>query len=399
MKFDFTTIWDRKGHDASAIEYVGTALPFPKPGFDPITMGVADMNFATCPTVVSAMAERLEHPLFGYFPKKDEYFDAIIDWHEKRNHVTGLKREDIGYENGVHGANLTALRTLCTRGDKVLLNTPVYMAFLNNLPASGYTAVTSPLIQDEKGVWRMDFEDMERKIIKNNIHTYLFCSPQNPLGRVWERWELEKLMELCVKYDVYVVADEIWCDLTLPGHQHIPLYSISEEARMRTITTCAPSKTFNLAGLVGSYHFVFNKRLRDRMDKEATLTKYNSMNVLSMHALIGAYSPEGHQWVDELRQVLAENQALAYRYVTEKFDGVKAPVPEGTYMMFLDCTEWCGKHNKTLDELIAAGYDVGVYWQDGRPFAAPCHIRINLASPTARVQEAFDRLDKYVFNA
>ena len=243
----------------------------------------------------------------------------------------------------------------------------------------------------------MDFEDMEKKILENNIHTKIFCSPHNPCGRVWERWELEKAMELFAKHDVYVVSDEIWSDLTLSDYQHIPTQMISEDAKNRTIAIYAPSKTFNLAGLIGSYHIIYNKRLRDRMDKETSLSHYNSMNVLSMHALIGAYKQEGHEWVDELKQVLTKNVDYAYDYIMQHFDGVEVMKPQGTYMLFLDCTRWCDKHGKTIEDVLRAGWEVGVAWQDGRAFHGMCHIRMNLALPRSKVQEAFERLRKYVF--
>ena len=206
-------------------------------------------------------------------------------------------------------------------------------------------------------------------------------------------------MALFQKYDVYVVSDEIWSDLILDGHKHIPTQSVSQDAKMRTAAFYAPSKTFNLAGLVGSYHIVYNKWIRDRMEKESSLSHYNSMNVLSMHALIGAYKPEGYEWVDQLCQVLTDNANYAYDYITTHFSGVELSRPEGTYMLFLDCTRWCQEHGKTLDELEAAGIQVGVIWQDGRPFHGPCSIRMNLALPHSLVKEAMERLDKYVFNA
>ena len=196
-----------------------------------------------------------------------------------------------------------------------------------------------------------------------------------------------------------MVSDEIWADLTFPGYQHIPTQSVSEDAKNRTIAMYAPSKTFNLAGLVGSYHIVYNPRLREKMARQSALTHYNSMNVLSMWALIGAYTPEGHEWVDELRQVLQGNAQFAVNYIREHFKDVKVSMPQGTYMIFLDCTQWCADHEKTLSELRDLGWDVGVGWQDGRLFARPCHLRMNLALPLSHVQEAFDRLDKYVFNA
>ena len=186
-------------------------------------------------------------------------------------------------------------------------------------------------------------------------------------------------------------------DLTLAGHKHIPTQSVSEDARNRTVAVYAPSKTFNLAGLVGSYHIIYNKALRERVDKESGLSHYNSMNVLSMYALMAAYGPEGQEWVDELREVLTGNVDYACGYIAERFDGVDVSRPEGTYMLFLDCTRWCGEHGKTLDELLRSGWDVGVYWQDGRPFHGPCHIRMNLALPLSRVREAMERLEKYVF--
>ncbi len=399
MKYDFTSILDRTGKDAIAVEHIPIPGAQVKEGFDRIPMWVADMNFPTVPTVVEAMMERVQHPAYGYFDPSEEYYASIIRWQEKRNGVTGLKPEHIGYENGVLGGVISALNVMCSKGDNVLLHSPTYIGFTMSLENNGYHIVHSPLIKDENGVWRMDFEDMEKKIVKNHIHAAVFCSPHNPCGRVWERWEIEKAMELYKKYDVFVISDEIWSDLILEGHKHIPTQSVSEDARNRTVAMYAPSKTFNLAGLVGSYHIIYNGWLRERVLKESSLSHYNAMNVLSMHALIGAYKPEGYEWVDELRHVLTGNVEFACRYIQDHFDGIEVSKPEGTYMLFLDCTKWCEKHGKTIDELQRAGVEVGVIWQDGRPFHGPCHIRMNLALPLSRVQEAFERLDRYVFHA
>lgn len=399
MKYDFTSILDRNGKDAIAVEHIPIPGAQVKEGFDRIPMWVADMNFPTVPTVVEAMMERVQHPAYGYFDPSEEYYASIIRWQEKRNGVTGLKPEHIGYENGVLGGVISALNVMCSKGDNVLLHSPTYIGFTMSLENNGYHIVHSPLVKDENGVWRMDFEDMEKKIVKNRIHAAVFCSPHNPCGRVWERWEIEKAMELYKKYDVFVISDEIWSDLILEGHKHIPTQSVSEDARNRTVAMYAPSKTFNLAGLVGSYHIIYNTWLRERVLKESSLSHYNAMNVLSMHALVGAYKPEGYEWLDELRQVLTGNVEFACRYIQDHFDGIEVSKPEGTYMLFLDCTKWCEKHGKTIDELQRAGVEVGVIWQDGRPFHGPCHIRMNLALPFSRLQEAFERLDRYVFHA
>jgi cystathionine beta-lyase len=293
---------------------------------------------------------------------------------------------------------IAAMGTFCSKGDNVLVHSPTYMGFTGSLQNSGYHIVHSPLVLDGQGIWRMDFEDMERKIRENQIHAAIFCSPHNPTGRVWERWEIERAMEIYQKYEVYVVSDEIWSDIILGNNQHIPTQSVSADAAQRTVAMYAPSKTFNLAGLIGSYHIIYNPRLRDRVNKEASLSHYNSMNVLSMHALIGAYRPEGEEWVEQLRQTLTENMEFAYEFIQNRFPGVRVSKPQGTYMMFLDCREWLQAHRMTLDELIVKGHDVGVAWQDGRHHGGVTHIRMNLALPLSRVKEAFSRLERYVFS-
>lgn len=401
MKYDFTSIMNRVGWDAIAVEGLGNgkAPDAPKEGFDAIPMWVADMNFPTVPTIPAAIAARTAHPAYGYFSPRKEYFDAIIRWQKQHNGVVGLTEECIGYENGVLGGVVSALNVCCSCGEKVLLHSPTYIGFTGSLGNNGYQIVHSPLVRDEAGVWRMDFEDMERKLREEHIHATVFCSPHNPCGRVWERWEIEKAMALFEKYDVTVISDEIWSDLILHDHKHVPTQSVSEYARNHTVALYAPSKTFNLAGLVGSYHIIYNPTLRDRVRKESSLSHYNSMNVLSMYGLIGAYCPEGEEWLSELRQVLSGNVDFACEYIEKHFPGVRCAKPEGTYMLFLDCTEWCKAHGKTIEDVEKAAWDVGVAVQDGRMFHGPCHLRMNLALPLSRVQEAMKRLDQYVFNA
>ena len=358
MKYDFTSIMDRHGKDATAIDGLGSMPGFtpdlPKEGYDAIPMWVADMNFPTVPTIPEAIIERAKHPAYGYFQPTDEYFDSIIKWHETRNDVKGLTKECIGYENGVLGGVVSALTCYAAPGDAVLLHSPTYIGFTMCIENNGYKIVHSPLVKDENGIWRMD--------------------------------------------DCIVISDEIWSDIILEGHKHIPTQSVSEDARMRTVAVYAPSKTFNLAGLVGSYHIIYNPTIRDRVVAKSSKPHYNDMNVLSMHALIGAYKPEGYEWVDELRQTITGNVDYACDYITKHFEGVTVSKPEGTYMLFVDCTEWCEKHGKTIQELEKACWNIGVAIQDGRMFHGPCSIRMNLALPLSRVKEAFDRLDKHVFN-
>ena len=401
MKYDFTTLPDRHGRDAIAVDGLGKgfAPDAPRPGFDAIPMWVADMNFVCLPTIQQAVIERVQHPAFGYFDPTPEYYDSIIRWQSVRNGVTGLTAEAIGYENGVLGGVISALNCVCSRGDKVLVHSPTYIGFTHCLTDNGYDIVHSPLVQDEADIWRMDYADMEKHLAEEHIHAAILCSPHNPCGRVWERWELEKAMELYKKYNVYVVSDEIWSDIILSGHRHIPTQSISKDARMRTAALYAPSKTFNLAGLIGSYHIVYDPWWRDRIAKESSLCHYNSMNVLSMHALIGAYRPEGYVWTDELCETLTGNVDFACDYIARHFRGVRVAKPEGTYMLFVDCTDWCAAHGKSIQDVEKACWAVGAAVQDGVMFHGPCHLRINLASPRARIEEAFRRMNQYVFNA
>ena len=396
MKFDFTTVMDRHGMDALAVDHPPAQ---PRDGFDVIPMWVADMNFPAAPSIPEAIIERTRHTAYGYFIPRDEYYDAIINWQKERNGAEGLERQHIGYANGVLGGVVSALNVMCSRGDNVLVHSPTYVGFTHALEDNGYNIVHSPMYVDEEDVWRMDFADMEKKIVDNKIHAAIFCSPHNPCGRVWERWEIEKAMELFKKYDVYVVSDEIWSDLILPGHKHIPTQSVSEDAKMRTVAMYAPSKTFNLAGLVGSYRIIYNRWLRERVDKEASLTHYNGQNVLSQYALIGGYSETGAQWLGELCRVLEKNVELACCYIDARFGGVKVCRPQGTYMLFLDCSGWCQRTGKTMDDILKAAWDVGVAVQDGRAFHGDHHLRVNVALPYERVREAFERLDQFVFNA
>ena len=401
MKYDFTTIMDRHGKDAIAVDGIGMAgkPELPDEGFDVIPMWIADMNFPTVPSVQEEILKRINHPAFGYFAPSEEYYQSIIDWQYKRNGVIGLLPEYIGYENGVLGGLLSALTAYAAPGDAVLVHSPTYIGFTHCLNNNGFHIVHSPLVKDEDGIWRMDYAYMEEKIKQNHIHVAIFCSPHNPCGRVWQFDEIQKAMEVYERNDVVVISDEIWSDIILEGYKHIPTQSVNAWAHEHVVALYAPSKTFNLAGLVGAYHIIYNQTLRDRIHSKASKSHYNNMNVLSMHALIGAYKPEGHAWLEELRKVITGNVNYAVEYIKENFEGVELMKPEGTYMLFIDCEKWCKQHNKTIEEVEKAGYRVGVAWQDGRMFHGPYSIRMNLALPLSRVQEAFERLNQYVFNA
>ncbi len=394
-EFDFTSVIERRGKDAIALDalYGSDYAPrIPDGVMDPIPMWVADMNFAAPACITDAVKERLNHPLFGYFEPRSEYYESIISWQKHRHGMTDLKPEQIGYENGVLGGLVSALRVLCEPGDEVLVHSPTYVGFTSSMTNAGYRLLLSELRKDGNGIYRMDFEDMEQKIRVNHIRCAVFCSPHNPAGRVWERWEIEQAMELFRRYGVYVISDEIWADLVLPGHTHIPTCSVSDDAKERTVSLYAPTKTFNLAGLIGSYHIIQNPYLRERIEKAGQATHYNSMNVLSMYALIGAYSEQGGRWLDLLIRILETNLAEGIRFLEKEFPGTVCSRPEGTYMLFVDFTDYCARTGISLDELLGRVWNAGVAIQDGRPFHGACHSRMNFALPRARVLEAMERM-------
>ncbi|MBR1693230.1 MAG: aminotransferase class I/II-fold pyridoxal phosphate-dependent enzyme [Lachnospiraceae bacterium] len=400
MKYDFTTKLERIGHDALAVDApYNYQAPFDsiqrKEGFSIIPMWIADMNFPVYPNIQKSIIERVNHPTFGYYSIRDEYYEAIINWHKNRYGIEYIQKENIGYENGVLGGLLSALSILAKPGDSVLLHSPTYIGFTMSIKNAGYNIIHSNLKFED--TWRIDYQDMEEKIQKNHIQVAIFANPHNPCGRAWEKEELEKLMAIFEKYHVYVISDEIWADLYLYNNKHIPLHSLNEYAKQHTISLYAPSKTFNLSGLIGAYHIIFNDYLHKRILKASSKSHYNSMNVLSMHALIGAYDKDGAIWVDELKAVLTQNMDYATQFIDEHFQGVRYAKPQATYMLYLDCKDYCEKNQITIDTLLERAYSVGVYFQDGRPFNLDHSIRINLALPYETIKEAFNRLKDYVF--
>ena len=397
-KYDFTTIISREGKDALAVEgpAKGAGPKPPEAPYDFIPMWVADMNFPTAPSIVREIQERAAHPLFGYFLPSDAYYEAIFNW-QKRHGVTGLTRGNIGYQNGVLGGVASLLQVYTRPGEKILMHSPAYIGFTEVLKNLGRNAELSPLKKDADGIWRMDYEDMERRLKEEHIHFVILSSPHNPTGRVWTKEELTQAMEIFRKYDCIVASDEIWSDLVLAGHTHVPTQSVSADAKERTVAFYSPSKGFNLSGLWSSYHIVYNKTIRDRLRGMGESSHYNNLNVLSMHATVGAYSEEGAAWLAELREVIKENVDYVCRFVKEELPGVGVTPPESTYLVFLDCRDYVEKTGRSMDEIINACWRVGVGLQDGRPFFEPCGLRMNLALPLSRIREAMRRLKEEVF--
>ena len=404
MTYNFDEIIDRRNTNSENVEgwrpyifHCGPERVFPYKDEEFIRMWVADMEFAVAPEILQAITDRVHRRILGYTLVYDKgYYEVLRAWCESR-YGWSFPKEQLTFSPGVIPALYQLTEDLVKPlNGKVLTMTPAYGFFLHACEYNGVELVTSPL-REEGGRFSIDWEDLEAKAADPDVKLLMLCNPHNPTGRIWTEEELRHMAAIIEKHRLWVVSDEIHCDLIRTGLRHTPLGKIMPDYD-RLITCMSASKTFNLAGLVGSYHIIYNPYLRDRVRAKSSKPHYNDMNVLSMHALIGAYKPEGYEWVEELRETISGNVNFACDYITQHFEGVSVSKPEGTYMLFLDCTDWCKAHGKIIAEVEKAGWNVGVAWQDGRMFHGPCAIRMNLALPLTRVQEAFERLDKYVFN-
>lgn len=399
MKFDFESFIDRKGKESRSYDGIGLPGNPTKAldGFDTIPFFVSDMEFAVAPSITKAIEERIKHPIYGYFDIPESFYDAVIYWHKKNKETFDLTKNEIGYQVDVLAGLVSALKALNKTGDKILLHRPTYVGFTNILADQGFEAVFTDLLIDEEGIYRIDFEDMEKKIVENNISTIIMCDPHNPIGRMWEKWELEKSSEIFERHSCKVISDEIWSDININGHVHIPIYNGSEYLKNNSVALYSANKGFNIAGLPISYHVIYNPEIKAKVEKVSNSTYYNHMNILALHAMIGAFSEEGYEWNKEVNQVITNNVNMIGDYVDNVFKGIKYSKPQGTYLIFLDCEEWCKENNVSMDDLLKRGFDYGIGWADARAFASDYGIRLNVALQNSRMKEALDRMEKYVF--
>lgn len=355
-----------------------------------IPMWVADMDFPAPPEVRTRLAELAEYGIYAYTVTDDEYADAVINWFTRR---IGYRPESdwIITTPGVVYAVATAIRSLTEPGDGVLIQRPVYHPFERLIRANGRKLVNSPLICKDGG-YSIDFDDFENKLKTENVKLYILCSPHNPVGRVWNADELKKLSELCQKYDVTVVADEIHCDFIYPGNKFLPYASLGKAALDNCVICTAPSKTFNLAGLQLANIFIPNKKLRDKYSGELSKAGYGEPGLFAMYACRTAYE-HGEPWLDSLIEYLDGNLALLRSTLKEKLPAVKLVEPQGTYLTWLDFSELGKDENEIVDTLknkAKLWFDQGSkFGPEGAGFQ-----RVNIACPRPILEEALDRLIK-----
>ena len=365
------------------------APPYPVTDAEPLPMWIADMDFATPDCVIDAVKARLAHPIMGYFEPEARFYECIADWNARRRGVAGILPQQILYQNSAVGAIVSAVRLFTEPGQGILVHTPHYTGFGYALADNGRRLIASPLVPDEAGIFRMDFDDMEQKIRDNTIGCMILCSPHNPTGRVWTATELRQAADLCERYGVKIISDEVWSDFVFGDNRHLPTPLASDYAGKNTVALYGAAKTFNLAGLRTCYSICYDQALADAYKKMCVSTHYNGPNVLSVAAMIGAYTG-GARYVDELLGYIRENMIFADRFIRERVPAVKGYLPEGTYTLWLKF-ENTGRGD---EENMLRMSRRGLVGDPAHKYGVSGYFRLNVACPKARLEAALHSMEK-----
>lgn len=384
VKFDFDEIVDRRNTgsekwDGGNVEGV---LP----------MWVADMDFRTAPCVIEALRSRVGHGVFGYEHVPDSYYDALVGWFSRR-HGWLMKREWVIYTSGVVPAVSAIIKAMTSPGDKVLVQTPVYNCFFSSIRNNGCLLEDNRLVYAD-GTYTIDFEDFERKAADPSVKVFLLCNPHNPAGRVWTSDELRRMGDICLKHNVFVISDEIHCDLVMPGYKYTPFASLSEEFLMNLATCTAPTKTFNIAGLQIANITAADDSVRRRIDKAININEVCDVGVFGVTALMAAYTG-GEEWLDQLICYIKGNYDSLRDFLASNIPQIQAVRLEGTYLVWLDCSV-LGKSSETITgELLSQKKlwlnSAGMYGEQERPF-----VRMNIACPRSVMLKGLQLLADYV---
>ncbi len=384
MKFDFDTIIERRGTNSLKYDFAQERGK----SDDLLPLWVADMDFQTAPAVRDRLEQVAKHGVFGYSEGKPEYFRAVSKWY-KENFQWNVEPDWLVKTPGVVFAIASAIHAFTKEGEGVLIQQPVYYPFSEVIFDNHRKMVNNPL-KLEDGHYQIDFEDFEEKIKTNDVKLFLFCSPHNPVGRVWTEAELQRLGDICLKYGVIVVSDEIHSDFVYPGHQHRVFASLSSEYADITVTCTAPSKTFNLAGLQISNIFISNSDLRNKFKSAINAQGYSQVNLMGLTACQAAYE-DGEEWLKQLKKYLAGNLLYVREFLKEQLPKVKLIEPEGTYLLWLDFRE-LGLTEEEREDLIVnrakLWLDSGaIFGEIGEGFE-----RVNIACPRVILMQAMNQL-------
>ena len=354
---------------------------------DVLPLWVADMDFRTAPPVREALRRRVEHGVFGYTRVPDAYYYAAIDWFRRRHGWT-MQREWMIYTSGVVPALSAVIKALARPGEKVLVQTPVYNCFFSSIRNNGCEVLDSPL-KYEDGTYRIDFDDLERKAADPRARLMLLCNPHNPAGRVWTREELERVGDICIRHGLAVVADEIHCELTYPGHDYTPFASISDTFLRHSVVCTSPTKAFNIAGLQIANITVCRDDWRQQIDRAININEVCDVNPLGIEALMAAYN-EGEGWLDALREYLHANYLYMQQFCREQLPRFPLARLEGTYLVWMDCRA-LGIPSHELEERLVN--EARLWLNAGTMYGATGEgfMRWNIACPRSVLAEALER--------
>lgn len=383
MEYDFSSPTERRGTDSYKWDSA--------PETDIIPLWVADMDFETFPGITEALQRRVAHGIFGYTRVPEAYYEAVCNWFGKR-HGWHINREDIIYTSGVVPAVSAVIKALTLPGDQVIVQGPVYNCFFSSIRNNGCETVSNSLIYNKEELrYEIDFDDLERKLAHERARLMLLCNPHNPGGRVWTRDELTRVAELCHKYGVRVVSDEIHCELTLYDNEYVPFGSLPDELSHGSITCCSPSKAFNTAGLQIANIVCRDAEVRNRIDRAININEVCDVNPFGVIALQAAYSDEGYEWLTQLRAYISSNYDLLRERFARELPKCKVMRMEGTYLAWIDCSELHIPSDE-IEEMLMHENKVWVnagsmYGTEGAAF-----IRINMACTSELLNEGITRI-------
>lgn len=383
MEYDFSRPTERRGTDSYKWDSA--------PEADIIPLWVADMDFETFPGITEALQRRVAHGIFGYTRVPEAYYEAVYNWFGK-HHGWHINREDIIYTSGVVPAVSAVIKALTLPGDQVIVQGPVYNCFFSSIRNNGCETVSNSLIYNKEELrYEIDFDDLERKLAHERARLMLLCNPHNPGGRVWTRDELTRVAELCHKYGVRVVSDEIHCELTLYDNEYVPFGSLPDELSHGSITCCSPSKAFNTAGLQIANIVCRDAEVRNRIDRAININEVCDVNPFGVIALQAAYSDEGYEWLTQLRAYISSNYDLLRERFARELPKCKVMRMEGTYLAWIDCSELHISSDE-IEEMLMHENKVWVnagsmYGTEGAAF-----IRINMACTSELLNEGITRI-------
>lgn len=379
MKYDFDQVIPRRGTDSYKWDSAGSP--------DVLPMWVADMDFRTAPAIVDALRRRVEHGIFGYTRVPDSYYEAVTGWFARRHGWT-IDHGWMLYTSGVVPAISAVIKALTRPGDKVLVQTPVYNCFFSSIRNNGCGMVASPLVP-VGNTYVMDYDDLEQKLSDPQVKVMLLCNPHNPVGRVWKREELVRLGDMCIRYGVTVVSDEIHCELVFPGHRYTPFASISEKFLQHSVTCLSPSKAFNIAGLQIANIVCIDAALRAKIDRAINDNEVCDVNPFGVIATQAAYN-EGEEWLDQLIGYLHANYLYMQDFCSENLPQFPLTALEGTYLVWMDCRT-LGLPSEELERRLVA--EAGLWLNAGTMYGTEGEgfMRWNIACPRTTLAEGLKR--------